>query len=135
MMEDLRTAHAGARQVEGGARPDQAPSSLGPLDRFIPLGNRVMVLPGAASETFVEGGQIIAPDAIREAPSYGRVVAIPDAYPHPTHGWVIDVAKYVAVGDLVYYGKYAGVEVTLDGVTYLLLHLDDLFARVREAHG
>ena len=38
------------------------------------------------------------------------------------------IALDVKVGDQVYYGKFGGNEVKIDGETYLLLRSDDIYA-------
>ena len=42
------------------------------------------------------------------------------------------VVPDVKVGDQVYYGKFGGNEVKVDGVDYLLLRADDIYAIISE---
>ncbi|HPF09597.1 MAG TPA: co-chaperone GroES, partial [Candidatus Cloacimonadota bacterium] len=43
-----------------------------------------------------------------------------------------DLQKIVKVGDKVLYGKYAGTEIELDGIKYLILSKSDILAVVEE---
>lgn len=88
-----------------------------------PLNDRVIVkrLP---EEEITKGG-IIIPDAAKEKPIQGQVVAVGP-------GKTLDngkvVAPDVAVGNRVLFGKYAGSEVKLDGVEHLILREDEILA-------
>jgi chaperonin GroES len=85
-----------------------------------PLADRV-VIKAAEAETKTAGG-IIIPDSAKEKPQKGTVVAAgPGKKDEPTT---------VKVGDSVLYGKYAGTEITIDGVEYLIMKETDIFAIV-----
>lgn len=92
-----------------------------------PLGDRVVVEPLAAEEK-TKGG-IILPDTAKEKPQEGKVVAV-------GKGKVDENGKAVAmevkVGDKVLYGKYAGTEITIDNVEYMILKEEDVLAIVDE---
>ncbi len=81
-------------------------------NNFKPLHNRLVVQRLEDSET--TPGGIVIPDAAREAPSRGVVVAAGEE------------AKYVSEEDVVLFSKYAGNEVDLDGETYLIVSEDDV---------
>lgn len=83
-----------------------------------PLADRVIVQP-AAAETMTKGG-IIIPDTAKEKPQKGTIVA---AGPGKK-----DEPVTVKVGDSVLYGKYAGTEINVDGVEYLIMRESDIFA-------
>ncbi len=83
-----------------------------------PLADRVIVQ-AAAAETMTKGG-IIIPDTAKEKPQKGTIVA---AGPGKK-----DEPVTVKVGDSVLYGKYAGTEITIDGVEYLIMRESDIFA-------
>lgn len=83
-----------------------------------PLADRVIVLP-APAETKTKGGLII-PDTAKEKPQRGVIVA---AGPGKK-----DEPVTVKVGDTVLYGKYAGTEINVDGVEYLIMRESDVFA-------
>lgn len=80
-----------------------------------PLHDRVLVKP-IESETVSKGG-IIIPDAAKEKPLEGTVVAI---------GSKVDSVK---VGDIILYGKFAGNELEHEGVNYLMFRESDLIAK------
>ncbi len=83
-----------------------------------PLADRVIVLP-AAAETVSKGG-IIIPETAKEKPQKGTIVA---AGPGKK-----DEPVTVKVGDNVLYGKYAGTEISVDGIEYLIMRESDIFA-------
>lgn len=83
-----------------------------------PLADRVLVEPAAAEEK--TAGGIIIPDTAKEKPMKGTVVAVGDGKK--------DEPVTVKVGDNVLYGKYAGTELTVDGVDYLIMRESDIYA-------
>lgn len=81
-----------------------------------PLDDRVMVkLEKTESKT---AGGIIIPDTAQEKTQTGTVTAIGDNK---------DIIK-VAVGQKVMYDKYAGTQIKVDGVEYLILKMSDIIA-------
>jgi chaperonin GroES len=86
-----------------------------------PLYDRVLVK-RVDSEEKTKGG-IIIPDAAKEKPLEGEIVAV-------GNGKVLEDgslrAPQVKVGDRVLFAKYAETEVKVDGQNYLLLREDDL---------
>ncbi len=90
-----------------------------------PLHDRVLVQPADAKEE-VKGG-IIIPDSAKEKPQEGKVVAVGS-------GKIADDgstrAMAVKKGDKVIYSKYAGSEIKIDGVEYLLMREDDILGIV-----
>ena len=85
-----------------------------------PLHDRVIVKP-AAAEVKTAGG-IIIPDTAKEKPQRGTVLA---AGPGKK-----DEPVTVKTGDEVIYGKYAGTEITVEGVDYLIMRESDILAIV-----
>jgi chaperonin GroES len=85
-----------------------------------PLADRVLVEPAAAEEKTAAG--IIIPDTAKEKPQKGKVVAIGTGKK--------DEPMTVKVGDEVLYGKYAGTELTIDGINYLIMRESDIVAIV-----
>lgn len=81
-----------------------------------PLADRVVVEPSAAEQMTASG--IYIPDTAKEKPQRGKVVA---AGPGTK-----DVTMEVKVGDIVLYGKYAGTEVAIDGVDYIIMRQSDI---------
>ena len=91
--------------------------------KLVPLDDRV-VLQRLEAEDTTQGG-IVLPDAAKEKPQKGTVVAVGP-------GRVLDdgsrVGLEVAKGDTVLFGKYAGTEVTVDGEEYVIMKESELLA-------
>ena len=83
-----------------------------------PLADRVLVKPEPA-ETKTAGG-IIIPDTAKEKPLQGEVLAVGNG--------TKDEEMILKPGDTVLYGKYAGNEVELDGVKYMIMRQSDVLA-------
>ena len=83
-----------------------------------PLGDRVLVLP--EKDTEKTSGGIILPDSAKEAKAEGKVLACGKG--------INDVPMQVKVGDKVIFGKYAGDEFIIDGVTHKILSENDILA-------
>lgn len=85
-----------------------------------PLGDRVLIEPAAAEETTIAG--IIIPDSAKEKPLKGKVLAVGNG--------TKDEEMILKVGDTVLYGKYAGTEIELESVKYLMMRQSDVLAVV-----
>ena len=92
-----------------------------------PLGDRVLVKP-APKEEKTSSGLYISSGA-QEKPQRGEVIAVGEGK-RDSEGKRIpmDVQK----GDQVYYGKFGGNEVKVDGQEYLLLRADDIYAIIED---
>lgn len=90
-----------------------------------PLRDRVLV---KRIEEEVTKGGIVIPDAAKEKPSRGKVVAIGTGK-LLDNGQVIPLA--IKVGQEVLFGKYAGTEVKLDGEEYLVMKEDDIMGIIQ----
>jgi chaperonin GroES len=82
------------------------------------LADSVLIQPAAAEEKTASG--IIIPDSAKEKPLKGEVKAVGQG--------TKDEDMVVKVGDQVLYGKYAGTELELDGVKYLIMRQSDILA-------
>jgi chaperonin GroES len=86
-----------------------------------PLQDRVIVK-AVEAETKTASG-IVLPDSAKEKPTKGKVIA---AGP----GKLDDKGKAmelgVRVGDLVYYGKYSGTDVEVNGEKFVILRESDI---------
>jgi chaperonin GroES len=93
-----------------------------------PLQDRIVVK-RLEGESKTKGG-IIIPDAAKEKPIEGKVVAV-------GNGKVLKNGKVrpldVKVGDVVLFGKYSGTEVKLDGEEHVLIREDDVLAVTSQA--
>jgi len=70
-------------------------------------------------------GGIYIPDNAKEKPQKGEVVAVG---PGKTNDKGQRIEMTLKKGDKVLYGKYAGTEVTVDGVEYLIVRESDVLA-------
>jgi len=86
-----------------------------------PLADRVIVQQAAAEEKTASG--ILLPDAAKEKPTKGKVIAVgPGTLGDNGKRQVLAVEK----GDVVYYGKYSGTDVEVDGVKFVILRESDI---------
>ena len=85
-----------------------------------PLGDRVLVEPIEEKEQTVGG--IIIPDAAKEKPMQGKVIAVGKK----TDKDGKELAFDVKVGDTVLLPKYGGTEIKLDGKKLQLVREEDL---------
>lgn len=85
-----------------------------------PLADRVVIEPSPAETKTASG--IYIPDTAKEKPQEGKVVAVGPGKK--------DEPMTLNVGDKVLYGKYAGTELKLNGVDYLIMRESDIFAVV-----
>ncbi|CAM3466939.1 MULTISPECIES: co-chaperone GroES [Zobellia] len=83
-----------------------------------PLADRVLIEPMAAETKTASG--IYIPDTAKEKPQQGKIVAVGPG--------TKDEQVTVKVGDTVLYGKYAGTELKLEGVDYLMMRESDVLA-------
>ena len=90
-----------------------------------PLGDRVSVKINVKEEK--TAGGIYIPDAAKEKPQVGEVSAV-GAGKLDDKG--VRQPLEVKVGDQVLYSKYAGNELKIDGVEYVLLAEKDILAIV-----
>ena len=91
------------------------------------LGERVVVKP-LPSEEVTKGG-IVLPDTAKEKPQEGEVIAVGP-------GRLLDSGTRVTidlkVGDKVLFSKYAGNEVKLDDVEYLIMRESDILGVIEK---
>jgi chaperonin GroES len=86
-----------------------------------PLSDRVLVL-RTENENKSAGG-IIIPDTAKEKPQEGKVVAVgPGKLNEKGERLPMDVKE----NDRILFGKYAGSDITIDGVEHLILREDDI---------
>jgi len=92
-----------------------------------PLQDRILIK-RIEEEEKTKGG-IIIPDAAKEKPQEGRVVAVGE-------GKLLDsgikVAPAVKAGDKILFGKYSGTEIKVDGEEHLILREDNVLAIVED---
>ncbi len=90
-----------------------------------PLHDRVIVK--RVEEDEMSPGGIVLPDAAKEKPIRGEILAVGD-------GKLLDSGETrpvgVKAGDIVLFGKYGGTEVKINGEDLLVLREDDIMAVV-----
>ena len=91
---------------------------------FIPLNDRLLV--EMIYQDDVSAGGIFIPEQAKEKPNRGVIVKV-------GKGGYLESGTFretqVAVGDVVYFGKYAGSEIKIDGKTCLILVEADLYGK------
>jgi len=92
-----------------------------------PLQDRILVR-RVKEEEKTKGG-IIIPDTAKEKPVEGEIVAVGT-------GKVLEGGKVrpldVKAGDRILFGKYAGNEITVDGVEHLILREEEILGVVEK---
>ena len=92
-----------------------------------PLDDRVLVKQSQAEER--TSGGIVLPDTAKEKPQRGKVIAVGP-------GKLLDSGKRgemgVKKGDEVFYGKYSGTEIKIDGDEYVICKESDVLAVIEK---
>ena len=96
---------------------DQGPTNM----KLKPLADRVIVKQTEAEEKTASG--IYLPDAAKEKPTRGKVIAVGPGK-LDDNGKPMELG--VRVGDEVYYGKYSGTDVEVDGQKFVILRETDI---------
>ncbi|MFK5926208.1 chaperonin GroES [Desulfuromusa kysingii] len=91
-----------------------------------PLQDRIIV-ERVEEETTTAGGIIIPDTVSKEKPQEGKIIAAGKGKVTP-EGKVLPLD--VKEGDRVLFGKYAGSEIKIDGVEYLIMREDDILGVV-----
>jgi len=89
-----------------------------------PLEDRVVVEPFEAEQR--TAGGIVLPDSAREKPQQGKVIAVGPGKLLEKSGERGQMS--LKVGDQVFYGKYSGTEIEIDGEEYVILRESDVLA-------
>jgi len=91
-----------------------------------PLHDRVIVK--RVEEEDKTSGGIIIPDAAKEKPQQGKVIAV-------GKGKILENGKVsplaVKKGNRILFGKYAGQEIKIDGEEHLIMREDDILAIIK----
>jgi chaperonin GroES len=91
--------------------------------KVVPLNEKIVVKRSEAEDK--TAGGILLPDSAKEKPKQGRVVSL-------GQGKRLDSGKrapfQVKEGDRILFSSYAGSEITIDGVEYLIMTEDDILA-------
>ena len=91
-----------------------------------PLQDRVIVK--RVEEEDKTSGGIIIPDAAKEKPQQGKVIAV-------GKGKILENGKVsplaVKKGDKILFGKYAGTDIKIEGEEHLIMREDDILAIIK----
>ncbi len=92
-----------------------------------PLDDRILVKQCDAEER--TAGGIVLPDTAKEKPQRGKVVATgPGKLLDSGNRSTMSLKK----GDEVFYGKYAGTDIKIDGEEYVILREQDVLAVIEK---
>jgi chaperonin GroES len=94
--------------------------------KLVPLGDKVVLKQLVAEETTKSG--IVLPGQAKEKPQQAQVIAV-------GLGGIVDgkeIVMQVKPGDKVIYSKYAGTEVKLDDVEFIIVKQNDIVAVVED---
>ena len=86
-----------------------------------PLQDRVIVKQSEAEEKTRSG--IVLPDSAKEKPTQGKVIAVG---PGKLDDKGAPMTIGLKTGDTVYYGKYSGTDVEIDGEKFVILRESDV---------
>lgn len=92
---------------------------------IIPLGEYILV-ECIQEETLTASG-IVLPEATKEKPWSGKVIAIWNGWTSPDGK--INPIENIQVGDIVFFAKYTPEEIEKDGKKYLLIKHSSIFAK------
>ena len=86
-----------------------------------------MVVEAAPAETKTASG-IYIPETAQEKPQRGTIVAVgPGKHAELTGNLIPTTYK---AGDQIYYGKYSGQDISIDGKEYLIMKQSDILGSV-----
>lgn len=93
--------------------------------RLRPISDKIVIEQFSAED--VSRGGIIIPDTNKDKPLVGKVLAVgPGRYSERDMDDEITVPMSVAVNDVVFFGRFAGVHIELEGKEYLVVRQDDV---------
>jgi chaperonin GroES len=90
-----------------------------------PLADRVIVKQSEAETKTASG--IVLPDSAKEKPTRGKVISVGPGK-RDDNGKLMELG--VRDGDVVYYGKYSGTEIEVNGEKFVILRESDILGVV-----
>jgi chaperonin GroES len=87
---------------------------------FTPIGDRILIKREEEAKTTATG--IYIPDSAKEKPFQGKVVAISKE---------VSENGEIAVDNTVFFSKYGGTELTLEGQEYIVAKVEDILGVVK----
>ena len=101
------------------------PAKTATKTTLVPLADRIVVTALKQEEETASG--IIIPDTVKEKPQQGEVIAVgPGKRDDGGAHQPIDLAS----GDRILYAKYAGTDIKLDGIDYIVLNEKDILCKL-----
>jgi chaperonin GroES len=97
------------------------------VENLVPMNDRILVKRDEEEERSIGG--IVIPDTAKEKPVRGTVVAVGRGKCLKS-GQIQPLSLKVA--DKIYFGKYSGTEIKLDGREYLIMREDDVLALIKD---
>ena len=89
--------------------------------KVVPLNDKIVVKRLEAEEKTASG--IVLPDSAKEKPTKGKVISVgPGKF--DDKGKRMEIG--VRAGDTVYYGKYSGTDIEVDGEKFVILRESDV---------
>ena len=88
-----------------------------------PIGDRIVIKLVEAEEK--TASEIVLPSTAKEKPQIAKVIAVSDSVKEGKENK--DIIK---VSDKVIFSKYAGTEIKIDGVDYIVVKVEDVLAIV-----
>ena len=101
------------------------PAKTANKTELLPLADRIVAT--ALKQDEVTASGLVIPDTVKEKPQQGEVLAVGPGKADDTGKRIsIDLKK----GDRILYAKYAGTEIKLDGIDYIVLNEKDILAKL-----
>jgi len=100
---------------------------------FKPLYDKMLIK--AIAEASQTDTGIYMPDVAKDKPRRGKVAAVGTMSSKALAGKLVsgeDDKPLLKVGDIVYFAKYSGVEIDIEGETFLIMREEDIFGTVSE---
>jgi|SRR6267142_1030865 len=93
--------------------------------RLRPISDKIVIEQFSAED--VSKGGIIIPDTNKDKPLVGKVLAVgPGRYSEVLTEGDNFIPMVVKEGEIVFFGRFAGVHIELDGKEYLVVRQDDV---------
>jgi len=92
---------------------------------LVPMRERIVIKRTATHQS--PTSKIVIPDIAQEKPQEGEVIAVGPGRILPSGK---ELTPALAPGDQVLFGRYVGVDITIDGEDVIIMREDDILARL-----
>ena len=99
------------------------------MTRLIPLADRLVVVPVDPEAVTASG--LVIPDTVQDRPTRGTVLAVGPGKRSEETGQLLTIG--INPGETVVYGRFAGIEITIDGQDLLIVSAGDVLATMGDA--